>query len=283
MHLEAHDIKAIAKVVHDLCGVVLDESKDYLIQGRLGKIAEQAGCRTFSELCTQLRGGTDPSLCSAVVDAITTNETLFFRDKSPFVALSNRVLPDLIDMKAGTPAARRLRIWSAACSTGQEPYSLAITLSEMIPNIHAWDVSILGTDISDTAVRYASLGHYQQREVDRGVPSDILGKYFIRTSDGFRVCDELRALCSFRRLNLLDPLHGLGPFDVVFCRNVAIYFSTEAKRDLFERITRALYPHGYLFVGSSESLSDLGPRFTAQHHCRASYYQPNLTQSVSAS
>ncbi len=279
MHLGPDDIKSISKLVRELCGVVLDESKDYLIQGRLGKIAEQAGCKSFAELCRRLRSGSDPGLSNAVVDAITTNETLFFRDKSPFDALSSRVLPDLIDAKAGTPAARRLRLWSAACSTGQEVYSLAMTLAEMIPNIHAWDISILGTDISDAAIRYASIGHYEQREIDRGMPADLLEKHFVRTPDGWRVRDEIRVLCNFRRLNLLEPIRGIGPFDVVFCRNVAIYFSLEAKRDLFERVTRVLEPHGYLFVGSSESLGELGPQFVARHHCRASYYQPRLASA----
>jgi chemotaxis protein methyltransferase CheR len=180
----------------------------------------------------------------------------------------------LIDAKAGGLFPRRLRIWSAACSTGQEPYSLAMTLSDLIPDIYAWDVRILATDISDAAIRQASYGRFSKYEIERGMRPDSLNKYWEPAGDGWRAKDEIRGLVTFQRRNLLQPFSELGPFDVIFCRNVAIYFAPEARRGLFLRLAQVLTPGGYLFVGASESLSDLGPQFTPQHHCRSVFYQP---------
>lgn len=275
MELTADDIKVIARLVGDLCGIVLDESKGYLIKSRLTSVAEQAGCKTFSELYCKARYDNEKALQTRIIDAITTNETLFFRDASPFDALQFKVIPNLIDEKAGSLHPRRLRIWSAACSTGQEPYSIGMMLREMLPDIAKWDIQILATDISDGAIRHASVGRYADYEIQRGMKPEYLSKYFTRETNAWKVKDELRAMVSYRRLNLLQPFAHIGPFDVIFCRNVAIYFNAATRRDLFLRLATELTPGGYLFVGSSESLSDLGPRFVAQHHCRAVFYQPN--------
>ncbi len=282
MQVTPEDIKVISRLVDDLCGIVLDASKGYLIETRLSSVAEQAGCKTFSELYYKVRYANDKALQTKIIDAITTNETLFFRDTSPFEALQHKVLPELIDAKAGTPYARRLRFWSAACSTGQEPYSIAMVLQELLPDIDAWDVSILGTDISDAAIRQASAGFYADHEIQRGMTTPLLTKYFTREPRGWKVKDEIRAMVVYRRLNLLEPFVGLGPFDVIFCRNVAIYFSPDARRSLFQRLAKLLTEHGVLFTGSSESLSDLGPEFAPQHHCRAVFYQPNRRALVAA-
>lgn len=276
MQVTAEDIKVISRLVNDLCGVVLDETKGYLIESRLSSVAEEAGCKTFSELYYKARYNTDKALQNAIIDAITTRETLFFRDTSPFEALQHKVLPELVDAKVGTPYAKRLRIWSAACSTGQEPYSIAMLLHELLPDVAGWDIQITATDISDAAIQQASLGQYSDHEISRGMRQELLNKYFVRQTGGWRAKDELRAMIAYRRLNLLEPLVGLGPFDVIFCRNVAIYFTPEARRNLFERLTGVLGAAGYLFVGSSESLSDLGPRFKPHHHCRSVFYRPNL-------
>lgn len=282
MQVTAEDIKVISRLVDDLCGIVLDESKGYLIETRLSSVAEQAGCRTFAELYYKVRYAQDKALQTKIIDAITTNETLFFRDTSPFEALQHKVLPFVIDAKAGTPYPRRIRLWSAACSTGQEPYSIAMVLHELIPDIHAWDVSILATDISDAAVRQASAGCYAEHEIQRGMSPALLAKYFLRQPRGWKVKDELRALVAFRRINLLEPFVGMGPFDVIFCRNVAIYFSAESRRSLFKRLARLLPEYGVLFAGSAEALSDIGPEFAPQHHCRAVFYQPNRRQPAFA-
>lgn len=280
MQVTPEDIRAIARLVLDLCGIVLDETKGYLIQSRLGTLAEELGCKTFSELYYKARYESDTTLRNRIIDAITTNETLFFRDTSPFEALQHKVLPELIDQNAGTPHPKRIRIWSAASSTGQEPYSIAMVLHDLIPDIQTWDVRILATDISDAAIRQASLGRYADHEIKRGMTPQRLAKYFTPDGNGYRVRDEVRALVTFRRINLLEPLQVQGPYDVIFCRNVAIYFEPQARRDLFIRLSRQLTPDGYLFVGSSESLMDVGPQFKPHLHCRSTFYRPNLRPGV---
>jgi len=268
------EIAMVADLVEELCGIVLDNSKGYLIESRLGGWAEAHGCNNFTEFCRKARNG-DPTLRSRIIDAITTQETLFFRDSSPFEALKHKAIPELIDAKTGTTFSKRIRIWSAACSTGQEVYSIAMTLCELIPDILKWDIKILGTDISDSAVKQASLGRYAKHEIQRGMNPAFLQKYFVEGKDSWRVKDELRFFSSFQRRNLLEPFTNLGPFDIIFCRNVAIYFDATTKRNLFHRLTRQMTSDGYLFVGSSESLAEFGSQFVPQYHCRTIFYQPN--------
>ncbi len=276
MKLASSDVDAICGLVIDLCGVYLDESKGYLIESRLGDLAQRAGCANYTDLARKVRFANDAALRNQVIDAITTNETLFFRDMSPFDALRHKAIPELIDAKAGSLFPKRLRIWSAACSTGQEAYSLAIMLHDLLPEPETWDVNILGTDISDEVVARASKGWYANHEVTRGLSPQQLKQFFRPENDGWRVQDSLRSMVSFQRRNLLEPFAGLGRFDVVLCRNVAIYFTPAARRDLFQRIAGQLNPDGYLFVGSQECLSDLGPQFSPQNHCRAVFYRPTL-------
>lgn len=273
--MTTEDIDAVCGLVLDLCGVYLDQSKAYLIESRLQAISKSAGCERYAELVRKIRFGHDPKLKNAVIDAITTHETLFFRDNSPFEALKNRVLPDAIDRNAKSLFPKRLRIWSAACSTGQEPYSIAMAISEMIPDVSSWDIRILGTDVSDDAVAKASTGLYLPHEIERGLDAARLNRFFSREGQSWRVRPELRAMCSFQQRNLLQTFATLGPFDVIFCRNVAIYFQPTARADLFRRLTDVLVPGGALFAGSQESLADLGPRFQPQLHCRGVFYLPN--------
>jgi len=190
------------------------------------------------------------------------------------------VVPELIDIKSQLLFPRRIRIWSAACSTGQEPYSIAMVLCELIPEILAWDVSILATDISDAAIKHASQGRYGKYEIQRGMKPHLLTKYFHDEGDRWRVRDELRSLVAFERRNLLEPFSTLGPFDVIFCRNVAIYFDSATRRSLFLRLADRLTDDGTLFVGASESLSELGAQFIPLHHCRTVYYQPKKRGAV---
>lgn len=272
MHLTPEDIKVISRLVDDLCGIVLDESKGYLIESRLRKVAKASGCKTFSELYYKARYDDNVALRSDIINAITTNETLFFRDTSPFDVLQFKVIPDLIDARAKSPNPRRLEFWSAACSTGQEPYSLAMTLREMIPDADAWNIRITATDISEAAVAQAKRGAYSDFEIQRGMKQELLEKYFTRTTDGWCVTDRIRKMIEFRTLNLHEPFPCIGPFDVILCRNVAIYFSAPARKKLFERLTQMLAPDGALLVGASESLTDIG--YEPLHHCRAVYYQP---------
>ena len=275
MSLTPADIDAACGLVHDLCGIYLDQSKGYLIESRLAELVKRSGCADYVEFARQARAATQVGLQREIIDAITTNETLFFRDASPFEALKHKALPELIDDKAGGIFPRRLRIWSAACSTGQEVYSIAMTLCELIPDLHQWDVQVLGTDISDAVVAQASRGWYAAHEIERGMTRDRLARFFHQEAGGWRVNDELRSLVMFQQKNLLQPLAMTGRYDVVFCRNVAIYFTPEVRRDLFHRIAETLTPPGCLFVGSQESLNDLGPRFKPLQHCRAVFYRPN--------
>ena len=178
MQVTREDIQFVAQLVDQLCGVMLDETKGYLVESRLGQLARDHGCASYRDLCQRARATSDRALQQKIIDAITTQETLFFRDSSPFDALQNRILPDLIDACARSGGPKRLRFWSAACSTGQEPYSLAMILRESIPNLAAWNVSILATDISDAAIAQASRGWYAAHEIDRGMRASLLPKYF---------------------------------------------------------------------------------------------------------
>lgn len=274
--LNSQDIDSVCGLVMDLCGVYLDESKAYLIEARLGELVKGSGCESYADFARRARVEADHAIRNKVIDAITTNETLFFRDTSPFDALMNKVIPETIDSKAATLFPRRLRFWSAACSTGQEPYSIAMLLSEMLADVDKWDINILGTDISDEALARASRGWYAAHEIERGLSPGRLHRFFEQEKNGWRVKDSLRAMCSFERRNLLAPGSVTGKYDVIFCRNVAIYFTPEARRDLFLRLASALTPEGWLFVGSQESIRDVGPQFTPQQHCRAICYRPNM-------
>ncbi len=276
MHLDPKDIDVVCDLIKELCGIYLDNTKGYLIESRLAEIAKKNSCASYRQLAEKAKSIMGTGLKREIVDAITTQETLFFRDSSPYEALQFKALPELLDERSKTAFPRRLRIWSAACSTGQEPYSISVILHEMIPDIHRWDIQILATDISDAAIAKASRGTFTAHEVDRGLPEKIRSKYFIKHGEGWKVNDSIRALVKFQQLNLLNPYPFQSPFDVIFCRNVAIYFEKPKKIDLFRRMMPHLVPFGYLFVGASESLLDCGPEFKPMAHCRSTFYRPNL-------
>jgi chemotaxis protein methyltransferase CheR len=264
--------KALAGYIYSICAVSLDQSKAHLMEGRLGRLVEETGCGSFSLLVERAKSEPSRVLERRIVDAITTNETLFFRDTAPFDLLRHKIVPELIDRKKKTGASR-IRIWSAACSTGQEIYSIAILLKELLGDPDRYGVRLMGTDISDDAVARASRGLYNATEIARGLPDPLRDKYFARTRDGWQMRDEIRAMASFKHQNLMGDLSGLGKFDVIFCRNVAIYFSEPDKISLFRRIERAMEPNGYLVIGAMESLNGLCPQFEPKRHLRSVYYQ----------
>ncbi len=280
MSLDSAELDAVCELVEQLCGISLDASKDYLIESRLGPLLTSEKLTSYRQMVVKAKSLVEANLRQKIIDAITTQETLFFRDQSPFDALKFKALPEIIDARAATSTPKRLRIWSAASSTGQEPYSLAMVLHEMIPDVHSWDVQILGTDICDEAIGRASRGWYSDLEVERGLPANLKSKYFRPANGGWQIADPIRALVSFRKINLLEPFPVLSPFDVIFCRNVAIYFEKPKRDDLFRRFKKALAQDGYLFVGSSESLIDLGAEFLPQAHCRSTFYRPNLATAT---
>ena len=269
------ELKIITGYIHDISGIHLDASKKYLLETRLSVIAEEHGCASYRELYDKAKRDPRKRIEKQIIDAISTNETLFFRDNGPFELLRHKILPELID--ARTPKSPRLktpiRIWSAAASTGQEVYSIAIVLKELLGDTSKYNIKLLGTDISDAAIRQASIGKYNKFEIERGLPRDKLNKYFTLTGGFWKIKDEIRIMANFRKLNLMLPFAGLGKFDIVFCRNVAIYFTLEDRKKLFNKIADILEPDGYLIIGSTESLTGVCPRFTPKRHLRSIYYQ----------
>lgn len=279
MNITPEEIDEVCDLVFDLCGVSLNASKSYLIEGRLADLARKHNCGCYADLARKARGGLS-GVANDIVDAITTNETLWFRDRTPFQALQHKILPEMIDAKAGALAPRRFRVWSAACSTGQEAYSIAMTFADLLPDIANWDLQVLGTDVSPDAVRRAQRGVYSQLEISRGLDQAHLSGYFERTGRDYQVCEALRSKCRFQVGNLLRPFDSLGRFDIIFCRNVAIYFQPEDRRRLFSRLAESLNPGGWLFVGSSDSLSCVGREWRAQRHCGAVCYQRDAAVSA---
>jgi chemotaxis protein methyltransferase CheR len=270
------ELKIIAQYIHDICGISLDQSKSYLFETRLSSIAEELGCSSYKELYDKAKIDKAKLIERQIIDAISTNETLFFRDSGPFELLKHKILPEIIDLR--TPNSPRMKpsikIWSAASSTGQELYSVAMTIKDLIgPKIGDFNFKLMGTDISDNAVKQASYGKYNKFEIERGLPRPTLQKYFTLFGDSWKVKDELRAMVNFRKFNLMQPFVGLGKFDIILCRNVAIYFTLADRKKLFNKLSDALADDGYLIIGSTESLTGICPRFVPKRHLRAIFYQ----------
>ena len=272
--ITAEELKVFSQLIQSLSGILLDTSKGYLLETRLGGWMRELGCATFTELFYRIRADATRKLQRRLIDLVSTNETYFFRDGAPFELLRHKLLPDLLDRRArqgrGTGP---IRIWSAACSTGQEAYTIAIILRELLGDLGKYDIRILGTDISDQAVAAASRGVYNKVEMGRGLPPGM-ERHFQPEADGaWRIRDEIRALATFRNLNLLEPFTGLGRFDLVFCRNVAIYFSEPDRKGLFDRMGAALEPEGALVIGATESITGLCPQYVSMRYLRSVYYQ----------
>ena len=238
----------IRKVVRDQTGIVLEDGKEALLRARLLPIARAYGMRTVDELCGQLPN--NRTLHEEVIEAMTTNETRFFRDDAPFNTLVDHIVPDLMVRNA---ASRSLSIWSAACSTGQEPYSIAILLHERFPELASWDVQILATDLSRKVLERAKLGRYRRVDVGRGLTAQQLQSYFEESRDLWTIKAHLRQNIEFRYHNLTAPWPRLPTFDVVFLRNVLIYFDRNVKREVLDRTWSQMAPSGYLFLGASET------------------------------
>ncbi|MEM5785692.1 MAG: protein-glutamate O-methyltransferase CheR [Syntrophobacteraceae bacterium] len=265
-----------SQYIHSICGVQVDSSKAYLIETRLGHLLRETGSSGFGELYRKVKSDASNGLKRKVIDAITTQETSFFRDTSPFELMQHKVLPDLIDRRtkaAGSARTIPIRIWSAACSSGQEVYSTAIVLKELLVDLTRYDIRILGTDISDKAVALASYGCYSKLEMDRGMALDKTAKYFSLENQKWKIRDELRALATFRKMNLLEPFSLPGKFDVILCRNVAIYFSEQDKIRLFKSIANVMAPDGCLIIGSTESITGICPQFEPKRYLRSVFYQ----------
>jgi chemotaxis protein methyltransferase CheR len=274
--LQPDEMAVLAKYIHSVSGISLDASKGYLIESRLAGLASELGCGNYSELYFKAKADAAGKVRRRIIDAITTGETLFFRDNAPFELLRHKIIPDLID--ARTKAATGtgpipIRIWSAACSSGQEIYSIGIALKETLGNNSRFDIRMMGTDIADKAVAAASRGIFGRVEIERGLPPATLQRWFTPVDGGWKIHDEIRGLASFRTLNLMEDVSSLGRFDIVFCRNVAIYFNEPDRTAVFRRLGRTLEPDGYLVIGSTESLSGICPEYESKRHLRCVYYQ----------
>lgn len=267
--INADELPRLAAYVYDISGIVLDASKGYLIESRLGPLVVELNCGHYLALCQLARA--DARVRARIIDAISTNETSFFRDMNPFELFKNKIVPDHIDRQNGV--GHSLNIWSAASSTGQEVYSIAITLKELLPDFKQWRIRILGTDISEAAVSQASAGRYNQIEIQRGLTEEKRSKYFEMQGNVWCIKDELRAMARFQQFNLLSDFAPLGKFDIIFCRNVAIYFNLETRKKLFDRLAKQLNKHGALLIGSTESLLGISDRFVRQEYHNAVYYK----------
>ena len=276
LEITPDEVKIISKYIYDVSGISLDAKKAYLLETRLKGIIDKEGFSSYTELYQKAKRDISKKLQYKIISAVTTNETLFFRDNSPFEMFRHKIMPDLIDSKMSKSSGHtpiNIRIWSAACSTGQEIYSLAIILKELIHDFKKFNLKLLGTDISDDAISQASYGHYNKFEIERGLDKDKLNKYFNPNGGQWKIRDDLRAMVSFQKINLMEPFTGLDKFDIIFCRNVAIYFNLEDRKKLFEKIGAMLEPDGYLVIGSTESLTGICPMFEPKRHLRAVFYQ----------
>jgi chemotaxis protein methyltransferase CheR len=234
-------------------GLILEPDKRYLVESRVTPVMRRAGLSGLTELVNLLEQGKMPSLAQEVVQAMTINETYFFRDGSPFELL-RKLLPKLIIARG---ALKTIRIWSAAASTGQEPYSIAMIMHDFAPAMAGWRVEIVGTDLSEAALSRASQARYSQFEVQRGLTKEQIQRYFRQHGDMWQLKEEIKSRVQFRQFNLLNPYDGLGQFDVIFCRNVLIYFEPERKADILNRMSRQLAADGLVALGASESIIGL--------------------------
>jgi len=268
------EFAAWKRYIHETCGIFLDDTKGYLIETRLTPLLAETGSTSWAELLAKVKAGGPGKLQRQVIDAITTNETSFFRDTAPFELLRFKLFPELIDRrtKAGL-SPLPIRILSAACSNGQEAYSTLFVLKDLLGSFNGYDIRVLGLDIADAMVAKASYAHFSQLEVERGLSPENLPRYFDRAGDSWKVRDEIRASATFRRANLLDPIMAGGRFDLVFCRNVAIYFNEADRIRLFRNLGQVLAPDGVLIIGSTESLTGLCPEYEPKRYQRTVYYQ----------
>ena len=271
MVTNAAAFECVRDLVLRRASIVLEADKDYLLRARLEPVAREEGLGGFEELVTELQHGASEHLQARVVDAMATHETRFFREPPMFQALSEHVLPALFEARR---TSRQLRIWSAGCSTGQEPYSVAMTVCDHRPSDGAWDISILATDLSEQAVDRVKSAAYRAAEVDRGMPDRYRQKYLTKEGDEWIVGRELRTMIAARTLNLASPWPALPTMDVVLLRNVLLYLSSSTKRIILQRLCSTLAPDGYLFLGSSESSGHLDPRWEPMRQGGVVYYRP---------
>lgn len=266
--ITAENYAFLQRYIYKESGIVIDAGKSYLIESRLLPLIKQENLPTLNDLCSLLRATAPLQLKSRVVESMTTNETLFFRDHSLFDALQKEVLPKLIESRRNT---KRLHIWSAASSSGQEAYSIAMLLREF--GLADWKVQIFGTDLNQQILDKAAAGRYLQIEVNRGLPTKYLVKYFTRIGLDWQISDSLRSMVRFQRFDLRMPMTAFGPFDLVLCRNVLIYFDVDTKKQILASIRRTIVPGGLLALGAAETTINLDNTYSRVVYGAATLYQ----------
>ncbi|MES2028910.1 MAG: protein-glutamate O-methyltransferase CheR [Pseudomonadota bacterium] len=269
------DYDFLRKFLKERSGLDLSADKQYLVESRLMPLARKASLSGIEELVQKIKNGSS-AVASDVVEAMTTNETFFFRDKVPFDHLRDVVLPEMIQARA---ARKSLRIWCAAASTGQEPYSIAMTIKEMSAQLAGWRIEIIGTDISQQVLEKSKSGIYTQFEVQRGLPIQLLVKYFKQIGEMWQINPDIRSMIQYRPLNLLLDFSSLGKFDIIFCRNVLIYFDQDMKTQIFGRLAKCMEPDGFLALGAAETVVGLTDAFKP-HADKRGLYRPNMVRAA---
>ena len=256
--MSPEDFEFISSLIKSRSGLVLTPDKSYLLESRLMPVARKHGLKGLEDLIGHLRTRKDEAMTVEVTEAMTTNESFFFRDVKPFDLLRDVVLPPILEKRA---SQKRLRIWCSAASSGQEPYSIAIVLKELGAQLAGWNIDIVGTDISHDILKKAQAGMYSQFEVQRGMPIQLLLKYFDKKDENWEIKPEIKNMVQYKYWNLLDDLNALGKFDIVFCRNVLIYFDAETKGKVLENIAKLMPEDGMLFLGGAETVLGVTEKF----------------------
>ncbi|MDX2052230.1 MAG: protein-glutamate O-methyltransferase CheR [Polyangiaceae bacterium] len=267
--METVDFQFLQRFMHSHAAIVIDEGKQYLVENRLQPVAKAAGLADLHGLVARLKGEPFGHLHRDVLDAMTTNETSFFRDTKLYEALEREILPELLTYTAG----RKLTIWCAACSTGQEPYTLSIIFKEKL-RVGPERVEIIATDICERALAAATLGEYSQMDVNRGLPAPLLLRNFQQAGRTFRINDEVKKYVKFRKLNLAQAWEGLGSLDLVLIRNVLIYFNIDTKRQILNRVKSLMKPHAYLILGAAETTLNIDDSYERIVKKDATIYRP---------
>jgi len=263
----------VCNFVREKSAIVLEPSKAYLVESRLNPVARENGMSSLAELVTALKKPSSRDLARKVIDAMTTNETSFFRDLHPFDALKTNIIPELMEKRA---KERTLNIWSNACSSGQEVYTIAMLLRDNFPALAGWKVRLIASDLSSVILKKAQDGIFNQTEVNRGLPMPMLLKYFTKNGLQWQIKEDIRKMVEFREVNLVETWPMLPTMDIVFLRNVLIYFSPETKTTILNKVSRILRPDGCLFLGGAETTMNLDTKFARVQVGKATVYRPTI-------
>ena len=270
MSIDGNSFNFVRQLLRERAAIVLDDTKQYLVYSRLSQLARREGLASAQDVIDRLRAAPAGPLQRKVIEAMTTTETLFFRDGKPYDAIRNAIVPELVRLRR---AERRLQIWSCACSSGQEPYSIGMLLREHFPELGTWDVKLVGTDISTEMLARSRAGRYSRLEVNRGLPMAYLMKYFDKVGSDWQIRDELRKAIEFRELNLAGRWGAVPCADLILLRNVLIYFDVDTKRQVLGKIRKLLRPGGYLMLGTAETTVNLDDGFELVRSDGTAYYR----------